>query len=283
MRNLLGVAACLNQDFSTGIQQFTAALRLAERDPRLLQNRALALELAQDHTQAEGAWPRCIDALEERAGDRHLAIDAMLRLANSYSERLNHAAALPLLERAHHLAPENIGVLDRLFQLYRLLDRADLARRTLLRLNELLPGDPNLDLYDLELAPLRRGSDLEPWINTLERIVTEHPRERRVQERAAVLLGTFVNLVRDLARQASDQLARASRQVRSLHGDEINWRAVHKVMRDLRHELGMLRHAAGRALIIDSHPEHLRQLRDLIDTLEAKLDETRRWQQQEAH
>lgn len=280
MHNLLGVAACLNQDSGGGGQQFQAALRQAERDPRLRQNRALALEMAGDHIQAEGVWLRCIDLLEDRDGDRAMAIDAMLRLASAYCDRLNHAAALPLLERAHNLGPENVGVLDRLFQLYRQLDRADLARRTLLRLNELLPGDPNLDLYELELAPLRRGSDLESWINTLERIVTQYPRERRVQERAAVLLGTFVNLVRDLTRQASDQLARAARQVRSLRGDEVNWRAVHKVMRDLRHELGLLRHAVGRALVIDSHPEHLRQLRELIDSLENKLDETRRWQQQ---
>lgn len=288
LHNLRGCAACLGQDFAAGIQHFNAAIKLDDSDPCLHQNRALALELSGDSHRAEQAWMRYIEEIQESKSSpaelphygRRLAIDALLRLAGTYSDRLNYAAALPLVERAHRLQPENPNVLDRLFQLYRQLERTDLARRALQRLHQLLPGDPNLELYELELSPLRRSEELENWINALERIMQRYPRERRVQERATVLLGTFVNLVKDLTRQGNDQFSRATRQVRALRQDEINWRAVHKVMRDLRQEFTVLRHAVGRALVIDSHPGHLAQIRDLVDSLDRKIEETRRWQGQ---
>ena len=184
LHNLLGCCASLGQDFAAGINHFNVALRLDDTDPRLHQNRALALEWAADPGRAEVAWVRFlehIDAIGTSPPDlpdypRRLAIDALLRLAGIHADRFNHAAALPLVERAHRLQPDNPTVLDRLFQLYRQLERSDLARRTLQRLRQLQPGDPNLDLYELELKLPRRADELDRWIDELERIVRQHAR-----------------------------------------------------------------------------------------------------------
>ncbi|HEX5273046.1 MAG TPA: hypothetical protein VFW33_21260, partial [Gemmataceae bacterium] len=61
--NLLGVCACLNQDFAGGVRYLTQAVRLSNADARLFQNLALAYELQGEVAQADQQWNRYFDLL----------------------------------------------------------------------------------------------------------------------------------------------------------------------------------------------------------------------------
>ena len=64
--NLLGVCACMTQDFDGGVRHFNAALKFAGNDPRSHQNLALTYELKSDLSQADPHWNRYFDLLDQR-------------------------------------------------------------------------------------------------------------------------------------------------------------------------------------------------------------------------
>src|SRR5262249_9504748 len=119
--NLLGCAACLNQDFDKGVAQFSAAVKLSGNDPKLHQNLALAYEFQGQLTQAEPHWNRAFD-LMDLAGTREVTLaeradylerllfEGLQRLAQTFSEKEKWATALSYIQRAHKLRPRDIDV-----------------------------------------------------------------------------------------------------------------------------------------------------------------------------
>jgi tetratricopeptide (TPR) repeat protein len=276
----------LCQDFEGGIRYFQAALRLAGADLAVHQNLALTYEWQGQPDKAELHWNRYFDLVERRrAGDsdRHnywlqLACAGYLRLASSHSEKERWPQALAYQEAAHRLRPDNIEILERLFHMYHQVRRPDQARRVLQQLQQLRPGEPQFDLYELDLIEINELDDLERWLADVARILQRHANDGRVEERAVVMIGNAVSFMTRLGEQLTEQLNKVMKQVRSLDNYQINWSAVHDVMRDLRREFQKLRRMVSKAHTLATSSDHRRTLRELAEHLDRKIDYCRRWQ-----
>jgi tetratricopeptide (TPR) repeat protein len=284
--NLIGCCACLCQDFPEGTLYFTSALRLAPDDGNIHQNLALAYEWQGNLVGAEPHWNRYFDLLERRLtpapNSPHsaapLLFEGLQRLASLYSEKEKWVQALPYLERAHRLRPEEHETLDRLFTLYTQLRRPEDARRVLHRLKQLRPGEGQYELYELDLVELRDVDDIDAWVSDVGRVVQNHAEQPRVEERALTMIGNVVPLLTKFSDQLTEQLNKVMRQVRGLHNYQINWPAVHEVMRDLKRDFSKVRRTVGKCLAVVTHPEHRRVLRGLGEHVDRKIEFCREWQ-----
>ncbi|MBY0523639.1 MAG: tetratricopeptide repeat protein [Gemmataceae bacterium] len=284
--NLLGCCACLSQDFDEGGRYLSAAVRLKNDDAGMHQNLALANEWQKNLAQAEPHWNRYFDLLERRKTQtpgradyfNRLAFEGLHRLAGCYTEKEKWGNALPHVERAQRLKPDDGDTLERLFHLYCQVRRPDDARRTLQQLRYLRPGEGQFELYELDLVELREIDDIDRWIERIGQIAQRHPGDARVEERAVTMIGNVVPVLGRMSDQLTDQVNKVIRQVRSLQNYQINWQAVHDVMRDLKREFQKLRKAAGKCQNVVAHPEHKRVLRDLCAHLDRKIEFCREWQ-----
>jgi tetratricopeptide (TPR) repeat protein len=284
--NLLGCCACLCQDFVEGVRCFTTAVRLAPNDGGIHQNLALAHEWMKDLAQAEPHWNRYFDILERRlapspsspAGAAPLLYEGLHRLAGLYTEKEKWGVALMYIERAHRLRPDDTDTLERLFNLYNQVRRLEDARRVLQRLRLLKPGEAQFELYELDLVELREIDDIDRWVTSIGRVVQAHHGDPRVEERALSMIGNSIPLLSRTSDQLTEQLNKVMRQVRGLQNYQINWQAVHDVMRDLKRELQKLRRTIGKCLAVLTHPEHRRTLRSLGEHIDRKIDFCRQWQ-----
>lgn len=284
--NMLGCCSCLNQDLNEGERYLSAAGRLAPNDAAIQQNWALVLEWQKDLPRAEQHWNRFFDLLERRkqaAPARadyftRLAFESLQRLANSYSEKEKWGNAVAHIERAQRIKPDDTEVLERLFHLYGQMRRTADARRALQQLRYLKPGEAQYELYELDLIELREIDDIDRWIGDIGRIVQRHPGEARVEERAVTMVGNVVPLLTRMSDQLTDQVNKVIRQVRSLQNYQINWQAVHDVMRDLKREFHKVRKIVGKCLGVVTNPELRRVLRDLSAHVDRKIEFCREWQ-----
>ena len=286
--NLLGCCACLCQEFEEGARHFQTAVRLVPDDAGIHQNLALAYEWQKDLTHAEPHWNRYFDLLE-----RHLTpspnspdsvapllFEGLHRLALAHTEKERWANALPYVERAHRLRPDDTDTLERLFTLYSQTRRGEDARRVLHRLRHLRPGEGQFDLYELDLVEVRDIDDVDRWITDVGRVVQNHPGQTRVEERALTMIGNMVPVLAKMSDQLTEQLNKVMRQVRGLQNYQINWQAVHEVMRDLKREFQKVRRTVGKCLAVVTHPEHRRVLRSLGEHVDRKIEFCREWQGQ---
>src|SRR5207245_769390 len=106
------------------------------------------------------------------------------RLATRYSEKEKWSSALGYVQRAQRLRPEDFDTLERLFHLYNQAKRPQEARRTLEQLRRLRPGDPQLELYELDLVEVKGLNDIERLLTEIDRVLKRHPDDGRVQDRA---------------------------------------------------------------------------------------------------
>ncbi len=283
MLNLMGCCACLTQDFDSALKHFSAALKMAANDARLHQNLALTYELKGDLTQADPHWNRYFDLLDERVpvppdrpGYREaLAFESLGRLAGRYGEKEKWSRALSYVQRAAHLRPNDADVLERLFHLYNQAKRPQDARRTLEQLRRLRPGEPQYELYELDLVEVKGLNDIERLLTEIERIRKRHPGDARVDERAVSMVGNVIPLMGNLCDQLTDQMSKVIDQVRNLPNYQINWSAVREVMRDLLREFQKLRRITGKCLPLVTSDEHRRIVRDLADHIDKKMEACR--------
>jgi tetratricopeptide (TPR) repeat protein len=286
LRNLLGCCAALNQDFDGAATHFNAALRSVPTDLNIHQNLALAHEWQGKLTEAGPFWNRYFDLVERRRtwdparADEwsRLAHDGLLRLSQRHAEKQQWPQALAYVERAAPLMPENVDTLERMFHLYNHNRQTDRARTTLRRMQQLRPNDPNFELYELDLIEIRETGDLERWVGELIRIRNLHPHNSRVEERVGTMIGNLLPLLSKIGDQLSNQLHKVARQVRELPNYQINWTAVHEVMRDLRRDFQRLRRIGGDCMNLVSNAEQRRLLREFLEYLDRKIDYCRRWQ-----
>jgi len=281
--NLLGCCACMTQDFDSAIKHFSAAVKLAPNDPRLHQNLALTYELKGELAQADPYWNRFFDLLDERVPTPpdiphyldQLAYASLNRLASRYSEKEKWASALNYVQRAAHLRPNDPDTLERLFQLYNQAKRPQDARRTLDKLRQLRPSEPQYELYELDLVEVKGLNDIEKLLTEIERILKRYPNDVRVEERAVNMVGNIIPLMGTLCDQLTDQMSKVVDQVRNLPNYQIDWSAVREVMRDLLREFQKLRRITGKCLPLVSSDEHRRIIRDLADHIDKKIEACR--------
>ena len=281
--NLLGCSACMTQDFDGAARHFFAALKLNGNDPRVHQNLALCYELQGDMTKAEPHWNRYFELLDRRLPGpsdmpeyaNTLAYEALLRLANKYTEKEKWTSAVSFIERAQRYRPDDPDTLERLFHLYNHAKRQGDARRILEQLRQLRPNDPQMELYELDLIEVKSLNDIERLLNEVDSIMKRHPNEPRVQDRAVSMVGNVIPLMGNLCDQLTDQMSKVIDQVRNLPNYQINWSAVREVMRDLMKEFQKLRRIVGKCLPLVVSDEHRRIVRDLADHIDKKMEACR--------
>jgi tetratricopeptide (TPR) repeat protein len=281
--NLLGCCACMTQDFDSAIKHFASAIKLSPNDARLHQNLALTYELKGELPQADPYWNRYFDLLDDRVPappdipryTEHLAYESLGRLAVRYGEKEKWTSALSYVQRAAHLRPNDPDTLERLFHLYNQAKRPQDARRTLEALRRLRPGEPQYELYELDLIEVKGLNDIEKLLTEIDRILKRHPNDARVEERAVSMVGNVIPLMGNLCDQLTDQMSKVIDQVRNLPNYQINWSAVREVMRDLLREFQKLRRITGKCLPLVSTDEHRRIVRDLAEHIDKKMEACR--------
>jgi tetratricopeptide (TPR) repeat protein len=267
------------QDFDRGTRYFGAALKLNGNDPWLHQNMALAYELQGRLDQADTHWNRYFDLLDRKVPVppapnylETLAYEGLNRLADMYQKKERWANALPYLQRAHRLRPQDHETLERLFHLYTQVKRPEDARRTLRRLRELRPNDPQFELYELDLREVRTLEDIDRMLADIRKTLSRHPGDMRVEERAVNMVGNVIPLMGRMCDQLTDQLGKIVDQVRRLPNYQINWPAVRDVMRDLHEEFQKLRRITNKCLGLVTNEEHRRIIRELSEHIDRKIE-----------
>ncbi len=279
--NLLGCCACLTQDFDRAVQILGAAVRLAGNDPGLHQNLALAYELQNRLDLADTHWNRFLDLLDRRAQKppgrpqylEDLAFETLRRLTDRYTKMEKWSSAMNYAQRAHRLRPQDFEAMEQLFHLYSSAKRFDDARRLLKKMREARPDDPQLDLYELDLRESKNLEDLEHMLGDIRRILNKYPNDLRVEERAVSMVGNIIPLMGRLCDQLTERLNSIADQVRRLPQYQINWQAVHDVMRELFHEFQKLRRITNKCLTLVTNDEHRRIIRDLSEHIDRKIEQ----------
>jgi tetratricopeptide (TPR) repeat protein len=276
--NLLGCCECMLQEFDRGIEYFSWAIKLAPEDPWLHQNLALAYELKGQLDQADSHWNRYFE-LQGRAPapaqpnyHETLAYEGLNRLADAFSKKERWNTALTYLQKASRMRPNDTDALERLFHMYNQVKRPEDARRTLKKLRELRPADPQLELYEIDLRDVKTLEDIERMLSDIRKTLNKYPNDVRVEEKAVSLVANVIPLIGRMCEQYTDQLSRVMDQVRRLPNYQINWHAVHDVMRDLQREFQKLRRIANKCLGLVTSDEHRRIVRELIEHIDKKVE-----------
>ena len=278
--NLLGCCACLNQDFEEGFRHFETAAKLAPNDARLQQNLALAHELEGSLAEADPHWNRFFDLLDGRlpapAGQpdypERLAYEGLSRMVGVYADKEKWQTALGYAQRALRLRPDDPDTMERVFHLHTQLKRPDEARRILRRLRELRPGEPQYDLYEIDLIEIKNIRDMERVLSEIDQVRQRHPGDARVEEKAVRMVGNVIPWISQQCDHYTEQMSKIIDQVRHLPNYQINWPAVHDAMRDLAREFRKLRRVAGKCLPLVSSDEHRRIINDLTAHIDRKIE-----------
>ncbi len=281
--NLLGCCAAMTQDFDSAVTHFSQALKLAPDDARLHQNLALTYELEGSLQQAEPHWNRYFELLKEQVTappdiERYpevLLYESLHRLASRYGEKEKWSSAISYMQRATQVRPNEPEALERLFHLLNQAKRTSDARKTLDHLRRVRPGEPQYELYELDLIEVKGLNDIEKLLNEIDKIRKRYPDDARVEERAVSMVGNVIPLMGNLADQLTDQMSKVIDQVRSLPNYQINWSAVREVMRDLIKEFQKLRRITGKCLPLVTSEEHKRIVRDLAEHIDKKMEACR--------
>jgi Flp pilus assembly protein TadD len=282
--NLLGCCECLGQEFKQGAEQFRAAQRIAKDDVCVLQNLALIGEWTAQHADAEKYWDAYFENLlavgrtaAGQAGDHHkrLAFEGFSRLATLYGDKERWTSALKFAQRAYKLRPSDSDTLEKLFHLFTQAGRTEDARRMLRELRESRPGDPQFELYELDLKKVRNLDSIEEMIANIERILKRNPNDARVEVRANLMVANVLPIFERLFSQQSDQLTKVFNQIRYLPKYQIDWSAVREIARDLRQDFNRLRRLSGRCVALIKDEEQRDTLRELSARIERKLEQCR--------
>src|SRR5262249_41594655 len=148
----------------------------------LEQNLAMAYEWHGKLDKAEQHWNRYFDYLEHYFQSSkpanylpNLAFEGMSRLADLYTKKEKWTAALGFLQRAQRLRPGDSDPLERLSHPSPQLKKPDDAKRTLRRLREARPNDPQVDLFEMDVREVRSPEDIDKTLGDIRRILQKHP------------------------------------------------------------------------------------------------------------
>jgi tetratricopeptide (TPR) repeat protein len=278
--NLLGVCAAQTQDYDSAVTHFSQALKLAGDDARLHQNLALTYELEGSLQQADPHWNRFFELVTQRVPapedvpgyPEKLAYEGLNRLAGRYADKEKWSGAIGYMQRAVQLRPNDVEALERIFTLYNQAKRQGDARKVLEQMRQIRPGEPQYELYELDLIEVKGLNDLEKMLNEIDKIRKRHPGDARVEERAVSMVSNIIPIMGNLCDSLTDQMGKVVDQIKSLPNYQINWSAVREVMRDLLKEFQKLRRITGKCLPLVASDEHKRIVRDLADHIDKKME-----------
>ena len=302
LNQMIGVSACMLQDYDRGLQAFRTAQEVFQRELQqpgtqermqrlfnthgvplaawLEQNLALAYELQNRLDKAEPHWLRYLDALEQNFSRSQptdylpsLAFECLTRLAEQFSKVERWTSALGCLQRAHRIRPNDYDTLERLFHLFTQLKRSEDARKILRRLREVRPNDPQVELFDLEVRELRTVEEVERLLADLRRILQKYPGDLRVEERGTAAMHNLVPALERCADQHTAQVNKVVDQMRRLPSYQINWPIVRDIMRTLEDDFVYLRRVAQKCLAQITHDDLRRDLNRLIAHCDRKIDQ----------
>ena len=300
--NMLGVAACMAQDYERGLGHFRAAAEAFQRDfstpgpankteryinPQgiylgawLEQNLALGNESLGRMDIAETHWNRYFDYLEHYVPRSlpadylpNLGFEGASRLADLFSRKDKWGSAAHFLQRAHRIRPNDYETLERLFHMYTQLKRTDEARKILRRLREVRPNDPQAELFELEVREVRKLDEVDAVLSDLRRIAQRFPNDARVEERGAALVHNVVPTLDRIADQYAGQVNKVVDQMRRLPSYQINWPTVRDIMRDMEDKYLFLRRVAQKCLAHVTSEDSRRELHRLISHCDRKIDQ----------
>ena len=137
------------------------------------------------------------------------------------------------------------------------------------------PGDPQLDLYELDLIEVKGLNDIERLLTDIEQIRRRYPGDARVEERAVRMVGNVIPLMGNLCDQLTQQMNKVIDQVRHLPNYQINWTAVREVMRDLMREFQKLKRITQKCALLVTGDEHKRVIRELSEHIDKKMEACR--------
>src|SRR5262249_17686152 len=150
--------------------------------------------------------------------------------------------------------------------------RPDEARRTLQKLRQLRPNEPQFELYELDLRDTKTLEDLDRMLTDIKKILARYPSDVRVEERAVNMVGGVIPLMGKRWARLTEKMNRILAQARRLPNYQINWRAVREAMRDLEHEFQKLRRITNKCLSLVNADEHRRIIRDLSEHIDRKIE-----------
>ena len=281
--NLLGVCACLTQDFDGAIRHFRAALKYAGNDARIHQNLALTYELMGELSLADPHWNRYFELLDIRIPApsdipnylEAVACESLTRLANAYAEKEKWSSAVSYMQCAHRIRPKDADLTEKLFQLYNAPSGRKRRARRWNICATLRPEDPQLDLYELDLIEVKGLNDIERLLTEIEAIRRRYPGDLRVEERAVRMVGNVIPLMHNLCDQLTAQMSKVVDQVRHLPNYQINWSAVREVMRNLMREFQKLQRITRKCAPLVVGEEHKRVIRELSEHIDKKMEACR--------
>jgi Flp pilus assembly protein TadD len=281
--NILGCCACLTQEFEDGAEWFATALRLAPGDICLEQNLALAHEWHGQIAQAEVYWDRYFQQIEAWAHHsaepadypKLLAYTGLTRLADSYAEQQSWASAITYAQRALACRPDDFACREKLFHLYIKAGRSAAARKTLEQIQQLQPEEPRFAFYELELIEGRNLEEIGRFIAGIDRLQKRFPEDASALERTQALASGILPRLDRLSTQMSQQLTKVRNQVRRLPSYQIDWSAVHDLVRDLRGDLQTLRSVANKCLPLLGNEQKQQAIHDLCERIDHALEQCR--------
>ncbi len=299
---MLGVCYCMIQEYEQGLTWFRLASEICQREwaaanderkrrffspqgvPQsawIEQNFALAFEWMGKQEQSDYHWGRYVDLLEQNAQHSRpadhlpiLAFECLIRQADLAVKKENWAAALTFLQRAHRFRPTDYETLERLFNLYSQLRRPDDARKILIRMREVRPNDPFVELFELDVREIRSLPEIDRILADLRRIHQKYPGDTRVEERTRTTLTNLLPVLERYADQFTAQVNKVVDQMRRLPSYQVNWPVVRDVMRDMDEQFNELRGVAQRMSTLA--PEDVRrELHRLIQHCDRKIEQCR--------
>jgi tetratricopeptide (TPR) repeat protein len=286
VRNLLGIVACLTQDYSTGILHLQEALRLAGDDPRIHQNLALAFTWLGDFAESGLCWGRFLGTMSQLLPrppgfiDYHeqLRFHVLRYLGNQNYERERWTEALAFVEQALRLQPDNPDLAERLFLLQIQAGQRGEAGKTLQTMRQLKPNHPPFELFELDLIEVRTADDLENLIEAFGRVIERIHGEPGAQEKAVLrVLPTL--------QYRADQLTRQMREIREdlrrLHEDSAGWYDALRDLRAIKRHLRRLRQIVRYCASLPIAEAQRRCLDEMNEDLERKIEYCRRWEDED--
>jgi tetratricopeptide (TPR) repeat protein len=290
---MLGVCGAMLQDFEQAAVWFNLALEIGSKEAGRLanaqgvpqaawleQNLALVHEWLNRPQKAEVHWKRYVDHLEQHLTESKppehlagLAFECLLRLADQAQKAERWNEALDFLQRAHRFRPTDYETLEKLFNLYTQLRRADEARKVLRRMREVRPNDPQVELFELDVREVRSVEEVEAILQDLRRVAQKFPGDLRVDERTKSTLSHLIPALEKFSEQYSAQMHKVVEQMRRLPSYQVNWPVVRDVMRDLEEQFTQLRRVAQKMQASATADDQRRDLQRLLAHCDRKIDQ----------
>jgi tetratricopeptide (TPR) repeat protein len=200
VHNLCGCCLALDGNWDQAIPCYEAALALLPGDSRVAQNLAIAHEHALVSERAESFWDRYLGSLvagSSSAQHRSEYVEqfqyaCLNRLADRCIEKKYWTDALGYAQRAHQERPKSVEPLEKLFHIYRRVDRTEDARWALDQLLKLKPDEIEYRFYEVDLLHVHDLAGAERLLREIHRVLGRSKTDSPIRAHAAERIETTI-------------------------------------------------------------------------------------------